>query len=51
LSNVSPTEFIAAFKRSDPGLFALFIEVRPQNQIESAHAPHSDEQLHLGYRT
>jgi hypothetical protein len=29
LSDVSPTEFTAAFERNDLGVFALFIEARP----------------------
>jgi hypothetical protein len=47
LSDVSPTEPIVAFERNDLGIFAVFIEARPQNQIQSARAPRSDERLML----
>jgi hypothetical protein len=44
LSEFPRAEFIAAFERNDLGVFAMFIEARPQNQIRSAQAPHRDEQ-------
>jgi hypothetical protein len=47
LSDVSLTEPIVAFERNDLGIFAIFMEARPQSQIQSAHAPRSDEQLML----
>jgi hypothetical protein len=37
LSDFSLAEFIAAFERSDLGVFALFIH-SPQTKIQSAHA-------------
>jgi hypothetical protein len=49
ISDLSLTEFIAAFERNDLGVFALFMLLAP-NQIRSAHALLAMSARTFGYR-